>query len=283
VNCIATDATGNSRSGSFTVLVKPQQPDEPTFSIEEERSSCNPDPNTTFADFAIYMRVDGIPLGTSGGAIVTMESIDGVETLVYRGWSIGQIEQGWIAGGIESIEDVGEPPYTLTFYEAIGPDPHSSDPYNPETDIYPKAGGATTSLTFTCEDLDAEVSPNDILPPVISVPADITEEATTANGGTPVTFTVTSQDNIDGTVTLEEDGTTITQDDDIGGSIMISCDPSSGSEFPIGETTVQCIATDAAGNEGTSSFTVTVNPPPPPPADTTSPVLTVSDDIIEKE
>src|SRR5215207_10484285 len=86
-------------------------------------------------------------------------------------------------------------------------------------------------------------------------------EATTANGGTQVTFTVTAQDDVDGTATLEEDDTTITQDEDVGGDIDISCEPASGTVFPIGETTVECSATDEAGNEGTASFTVTVNPP----------------------
>jgi hypothetical protein len=33
--------------------------------------------------------------------------------------------------------------------------------------------------------------------------------------------------------------------------------------FPIGNTEVQCSATDEAGNEGTESFTITVNPPTP--------------------
>jgi|ERR671923_216356 hypothetical protein len=46
---------------------------------------------------------------------------------------------------------------------------------------------------------------------------------------------------------------------------MISYEPASGSIFPIGDTEVQCSATDEAGNTGTESFVVTVNPPSPPP------------------
>jgi Tol biopolymer transport system component len=103
----------------------------------------------------------------------------------------------------------------------------------------------------------------DTTPPVITVPEDIVVNAATANGGTVVTYNVTAEDNVDGTATLEEDNT-LTQDD-VGGAIDISCDPSSGSEFPIGETIVDCTGTDVAGNEGTGSFTVTVNPPPPDP------------------
>jgi HYR domain len=36
--------------------------------------------------------------------------------------------------------------------------------------------------------------------------------------------------------------------------------------FPVGDTEVECSATDEAGNTGTASFTVTVNPPPSPPS-----------------
>jgi hypothetical protein len=103
----------------------------------------------------------------------------------------------------------------------------------------------------------------DTTSPVITVPQDITEEATSTDGA-QVTYTVTAQDDVDGNATLEEDGSTITQDD-IGGDIDISCEPASGTTFPIGETTVECSATDEAGNTGTASFTVTVNPPPATP------------------
>jgi hypothetical protein len=102
---------------------------------------------------------------------------------------------------------------------------------------------------------------DDTTPPSLTVPDDIVVEANNTDGA-EVTYTVTAQDNVDGNATLEEDGSTITQDD-IGGDIDISCEPASGTTFPIGETTVECNATDEAGNIGTASFTVTVNPPSP--------------------
>ena len=40
----------------------------------------------------------------------------------------------------------------------------------------------------------------------------------------------------------------------------MSCDPASGSTFPVGTTTVNCTATDGSGNKATGSFTVTVTP-----------------------
>jgi hypothetical protein len=43
-----------------------------------------------------------------------------------------------------------------------------------------------------------------------------------------------------------------------GESVQVSCAPPSGSQFPVGATTVVCTATDAAGNKATCSFIVTV-------------------------
>jgi hypothetical protein len=85
----------------------------------------------------------------------------------------------------------------------------------------------------------------------------------TSEQGAEVTYNVLAEDDRDGNATLEEDGS-ITQDE-VGGNITISCEPASGSEFPVGDTEVECSATDEAGNTGTESFTVTVNPPPSPP------------------
>jgi Ca2+-binding RTX toxin-like protein len=113
----------------------------------------------------------------------------------------------------------------------------------------------------------------DTTPPTLAVPAGIVVEATSAQGAV-VRYGVSATDNVDGTVTLAEDGT-ITQDN-VGGDIAISCTPVSGSTFPIGTTTVNCEATDAAGNTVRNSFTVTVNAAP----DTTAPEITVPAGIV---
>ena len=51
---------------------------------------------------------------------------------------------------------------------------------------------------------------------------------------------------------------------------VVTCSPASGSNFPIGATLVTCSATDASGNTGTATFTVTVTL-----VDTTPPVISV--------
>jgi hypothetical protein len=86
----------------------------------------------------------------------------------------------------------------------------------------------------------------DTMPPDVTVPADITAEATGPDG-TVVTFSASANDDVDG-------------------AIDPTCAPASGSTFPLGSTTVKCTATDSSKNEGSASFTVTVQ-------DTTPPVL----------
>jgi len=72
-------------------------------------------------------------------------------------------------------------------------------------------------------------------------------EATSA-AGAPAAFTATATDQVDG-------------------AVPVACTPPSGSTFALGATTVNCSATDAAGNTAAGSFTVTV-------ADTVAPAVT---------
>ena len=57
-----------------------------------------------------------------------------------------------------------------------------------------------------------------------------------------------------------------TATDDTDPSPSVACDPSSGSTFPLGATTVTCTATDNAGNEAHDTFTVLVVQEPAAPA-----------------
>ncbi len=87
---------------------------------------------------------------------------------------------------------------------------------------------------------------NDAVPPVLSLPANMTLEATGPSGAV-ATFTATATDNVNG-------------------NLPVTCNPASGSTFPIATTTVNCSASDANGNTANGSFTVTVQ-------DTTGPAL----------
>ena len=93
------------------------------------------------------------------------------------------------------------------------------------------AAGNTATTTQVITVLDNEA-------PTITVPADMKVNASVP-GGAYVSYTASWSDNV---------------------RIMSgSCAPASGSMFPIGKTTtVACSASDAAGNKGFGSFTVTV-------------------------
>lgn len=82
----------------------------------------------------------------------------------------------------------------------------------------------------------------DTTPPFLTLPGTINVDAT-SDQGVAVTFSVTATDNVDS-------------------NPVIHCTPASGSLFPIGETTVNCSATDDSHNTARASFTVTVNPLP---------------------
>jgi len=50
----------------------------------------------------------------------------------------------------------------------------------------------------------------------------------------------------------------LTAEDDVDGSLSVSCSPPSGSRFRLGTSRVSCSATDTSGNTRTARFTVTV-------------------------
>jgi len=93
------------------------------------------------------------------------------------------------------------------------------------------AAGQTNTCSFT-------VTVNDTQPPGITCPNIVTNSP--ADCTAVVSYSPTATDNCPGTVT-------------------VVCNPLSGSTFPQGSTTVNCAATDVAGNSNSCSFTVTVN------------------------
>jgi hypothetical protein len=95
------------------------------------------------------------------------------------------------------------------------------------------AGNASTLVaTFTVVDTTA---------PSLTLPPNQTVD-TTAFTGAVVSFALTATDNC-------------------GTPVTVSASPPSGAIFPVGTTTVNCMATDAHGNTATGSFTVTVKGP----------------------
>lgn len=105
--------------------------------------------------------------------------------------------------------------------------------------------GGTSSGSFS-------VIVRDTTAPVLTLPADFTVQAMTS-GGEIVTYVTSVTDNFDN-------------------SLVADCSPASGEVFPVGTTTVSCVATDGQGNSSSGTFKVTVKYGNPP-------VLTVPNDI----
>src|SRR5215211_860975 len=118
----------------------------------------------------------------------------------------------------------------------------------------------TTPVTCTATDdygnsttRSFDVTVEDTTAPVIANHGNVTAEATGPNGANVSYTSPTTTDAVDGSGTA-------------------NCTPASGSTFALGNTTVTCTATDAAGNHSSSTFTVTVE-------DTTAPVIANHDDV----
>ena len=114
--------------------------------------------------------------------------------------------------------------------------------------VFTPSRGSTRSLTLTILDgSPPPVAPDNEAPALLTPPA-ITLTATSASGAV-ATFTATARDN--------------------SGTATVTCQPPSGTLFPIGMTLVTCTARDASGNTISGTFAVTVTPP----ADTELPRL----------
>jgi HYR domain-containing protein/chitobiase/beta-hexosaminidase-like protein len=165
--------------------------------------------------------------GTSGSLVIPADWLtapngamtpDATVQVTMRGGTIGAQASDWMA------------------YTAVGRNP-AGDPLSRTTWLNVRA-----AFIFCA----------DTTPPVLSLPANQTIEAT-SSAGAAVTF-ATSATDANPT------------------SPAVTCSPASGSAFPIGTTTVRCSATDAAGNTATGTFTLTV-------ADTGAPVLSLPSNI----
>jgi hypothetical protein len=95
---------------------------------------------------------------------------------------------------------------------------------------------------------DFTVNVNDTRAPALTLPGDLSVQATTAEGA-EVAYQASASDSVDG-------------------AIGPTCAPPSGHVFRVGTTKVRCSATDEAGNTATGSFAVAVR-------DRTKPSLTL--------
>ena len=273
VICSATDAAGNTGNDSFTVTVRDTT--APVVNVPADVIAEATGPNgarAVYGDVSATDIVDGPMNPSCSQASDTVFKL-GTTTVTCT--------------AIDAANNKGTNTFTVTVEDTTKPDVHA--PANmvvgntsgtgadnvvytgaSATDLVSgnlpvtctPASGSTFALginTVTCTATDAAgntgtatftIEVQDQTKPTVTVPADITAEATGANGATVTYMGVTATDDVDGPLTA-------------------SCSKASGTVFPIGTTTVTCSATDAAGNKGDNTFTVKVQ-------DTLAPNLAVS-------
>src|SRR3989449_563975 len=273
VTCSAMDAHGNLGSASFTITVRDTTPPAlvlpGAFSVEATSSSGAA---VTYSASASDI-VDGVLVSTCAPASGSMFPLGTTTVHCSVSDAAGNAATGeFVVTVVDTTPPIVTVPPSISV-EATGPTGAVVTFSSSASDVVdgsvagscsPTSGSifplGTKVVTCTATDLAGntgaatfEASVVDTTPPALSLPTDITQEATGPSGAV-VSFTVSANDLVDGTV-------------------PVHCIPLSGSTFSIGTTSVSCSTTDAAGNVASGSFDVIVR-------DTTPPALTLPADMI---
>jgi sugar lactone lactonase YvrE len=168
-----------------------------------------------------------VPFTGTGVASVPVVTVPATITVeATGGWGVGTIVT-FVAAATDAVD--GTLPVTCV--------PASGAHFSLGTTTVPctatNHAGIGSSKSF-------KIIVRDTTAPTLTLPANITAAATSANGAT-VNFTASATDTVDGADT-------------------VTCFPASGSTFAVGTATVTCSSADNAGNTAKGTFTVTVNP-----------------------
>lgn len=260
VNCSATDVSGNTSTGSFTVKVQDTQGPSLTVSNDVTVEATGPDGAVATYDAATASDLyDGPVEASCLPASGSMFAVGDTTVTCSATDSSGNESSGeFTVSVVDTTPPDVDVPDDLTA-EATGPDGAAVSFSVTATDLVDGATDVTCdhqsgdvfplgTTTVTCTSTDAHdnegtgsftITVQDTTAPELVLPADIAAGATSAAGAV-VTYTASATDLVDGDVTVD-------------------CIPASGSTFGPGATTVNCTATDAAGNTATGSFKVTVS------------------------
>ena len=278
VTCRSTDASGNEGVASFNVSVVdttapavtvPQNLVLEATSADGAEASWSGVSASDIVDGALEATCD-YPSGASfplGVTTVTCSATDNATNLGSSTFTVSVLDEA--APSMPALENVSVEATSADGAVAGWQLPDATDAVDGSVPLSCDASsgdsfplGVTTvtcSATDAAENASAEVgftvTVTDTTAPLINLPQGPTLEATGPDGA-EATFAGEASDMVDG-------------------SLPVSCDPLSGSTFSLGSTTVNCSATDSAGNSSSDSLTVTV-------VDTTAPSLTVPQDLTRE-
>jgi len=265
VKCIATDASGNKDSCTFTITVndtqKPSVSCPANFSLAASPGQCEAlvTYNATASDNCPGVSLSCIPpsgilfhvgvttvncvatdaSGNKDSCQFTVTMNDTEKPVVNCSSNItvnaapGQCTAA-ISYSASAADNCG-PPITPALVFSCSPPSGSlfAVGITNVKCVATDAAGNKDSCTFT-------VTVNDTQKPTITCPSNITAYRSASQcDSVPVSFSATVNDNCPG--------------------VIKTCTPASGSNFPLGVTTVICVATDASGNRDSCSFTVRVS------------------------
>ncbi|MCU1396647.1 MAG: putative cell surface protein [Ilumatobacteraceae bacterium] len=277
VGCSAQDSTGNTASGSFSVIV--QDTVGPVVTVPSTITMEATSANGAVVNYVVSAN-DAVDGARPVSCTPTSGSTFAIATTVVQ--CSAQDTKAVITNASFNVvvHDTTAPvmqlPTSVTL-EAAGPSgtAYTFSPAPSATDLVTgtitPACSATSGATFpigettvSCHATDGanntangsfKVTVHDTLAPVLAQPADITQEATGPHGNVIAYATPLATDAV--------------------GPTVVTCNPASGSTFSVGSHTVTCSATDSSSNTGAVFFTVNV-------ADTTKPVLTQPADISQE-
>ncbi len=259
VHCSAQDAAGNKVSTSFIVTVRDTTP--PTVSVPASRSveatgasgavvtytatatdivdgaivpACVPASGSTFA------------LGTTSVSCTATDATKNTRTETFTVTVTDKTAPTvTVAPGSVTVEATG-PTGAVVSYTVSASD-LVEGVMTPTCSVASPRTFPIGATTVTCSATDSAgntgaasftVTVRDTTPPVLTLPAPIVTEATSASGAT-VSYAASATDIVDL-------------------AVAPACTLASGSTFPVAVTTVTCTATDKAGNTSKGTFTVTV-------------------------
>ena len=187
---------------------------------------------TNLADF-FANHTGALAAETSSASVTVTDSTAPVVTPTISG-TLGA--NGWYNSDVAVSWSVTDPETAVSSQVGCGPSTITTDGAAITLTCTATSGGGTTTETVTIK--------RDATAPALSASSNLTVVATSDTGAT-VNYT------------------SPTATDGLSGVASSSCAPPAGF-FQLGTTTVNCTATDNAGNTATSSFTVTITDPTPP-------------------